>query len=798
MLGVFKRNINRLIAFKREDESWIKFAGRVRRKLRTRSFSKKEVGREELKQLKSVIKSGNLFHGPKVEQFRNEFAKLYGVRYAITSTSGTAAIHVALAVINPDPGDEIITTPITDMGTIIPIIYQNAIPVFADIHPDTWTIDPKSLEKAITPKTKGIIAVHIFGGVCDMDAILDVAKKHNIPVIEDCAQAHFAEYKHQLVGTIGDIGCFSLQQSKQIITGEGGMTITNNSEYGDRGTLFVDKGWNRPVPGARQYIMPGMNYRMTELQAAVGIAQLRKLKSITERRNRNGNLLTEQLMKVDGITPQYVGEGDKHTYLFVAFTVNPDAPFTADVLARTLSEQGVSVSAHYTGKPIYLCSEPLMKKQFYGNSHFPFDHPNARQDITYEPGMCPVAEDVLNRLVLLNTTERYSEKDVRNVANEVTQAVSKLSRNINNPGWSPPNKSKQKATENEVGQTISNSPQNSLYRESSNDSKYKVGIIGCGEISRYHAEAYQANSDVAVTAIADINPDAFKTIASQFSISNCYTDYHEMLANEQLDIISICTWPGLHAEMTVAAAERGVKAIFCEKPMAVNLGEADSMINACQQSGAKLVISHQLRFNPHITKAKELIESGVIGEPSLVWGHYKGCLLNMGTHVVDAMRYILGDPKTDWVLGQIERKKDSYNRGHRIEEIAEALIQFSNGTRGLLETGDLAISEFGCHIYGSEGQLDVALNKLLLQSKDQKGWQQIQLPAVKEHGPAVAELIACLNGEVEQHRNNVHQARMTLEILMAIFESVRTHGVVCPPVTISESPLDVMVESGIL
>ena len=112
----------------------------------------------------------------------------------------------------------------------------------------------------------------------------------------------------------------------------------------------------------------------------------------------------------------------------------------------------------------------------------------------------------------------------------------------------------------------------------------------------------------------------------------------------------------------------------------------------------------------------------MIGEPSLVWGHYKGCLLNMGTHVVDAMRYILGDPKTDWVLGQIERKKDSYNRGHRVEEIAEALIQFSNGTRGLLETGDLAISEFGCHIYGSEGQLDVALNRLLIQSKEHKGW----------------------------------------------------------------------------
>ena len=790
MLGPFKK----LMAFKRTDESWIEFVSRARRTLHKRSLSKKEIGKEELKQLKSVIKSGNLFHGPKVEQFRNEFAKLYGVRHAITSTSGTAAIHVALAMINPDPGDEIITTPITDMGTIIPIIYQNAIPVFADIHPDTWTIDAKSLEKAITPKTKGIIVVHMFGGVCDMDAILDVAKRHNLPVIEDCAQAHLAEYKHRLVGTIGDIGCFSFQQSKQMITGDGGMTITNNSEYADIGKLFVDKGWNRSAPvGAREYTILGMNYRMTELQAAVGIAQLRKAKSITERRNRNGTLLTESLMKVDGITPQYVGEGNKHTYWFYGFTVEPDAPFTAEALMRRLSDRGVSVSIHYIGKPIFLCSEPLMKKQFYGNSHFPFDYPNARQDITYEPGMCPVAEDVLNRLVLLNITERYSEKDIKNVANEISQTVNRLSR-----GWQPSQISKDAidGTDGTVSTTSQN--RNSSGSQPSNKSAYKVGIIGCGEIFRYHAEAYQANSDVDITAIADINPDALKTIASEFSIPNCYADYHEMFEKEQFDIVSICTWPGLHAEMTVAAAEHGVKAIFCEKPMAVNLGEADRMIDACNQNGAMLLISHQLRFNPHIHKAKQLVESGAIGEPRLVWGHYDTSLLNKGTHVVDAMRYILSDPKTDWVLGQIERKKDSYNRGHRVEEIAEALIQFSNGARGLIETGDLAISEFGCHIYGSEGQLGVALNKLLIQSKDRKGWQQIQLPTVKEHGPAIAELIACLNGKIEKHRNDAHQARMTMEILMAIFESVQTHGVVRPPVTVSESPLDLMVESGVL
>ena len=769
MLGMFSKKIHRLITAKREDESWIKFAGRARRKLRAKSLLKKEVGREELRQLKSVIKSGKLFHGTKVEQFRNDFAKLYGVRYAITSTSGTAAIHVAVAMLNPNPGDEIIVPPITDMGTIIPIMYQNAIPIFADVHPDTWMINPEVLEKTITPKTKAIIVVHLFGGVCDMDAIIEIAQKHNLPVIEDCAQAHGAEYKNQLVGTIGDIGCFSFQHTKQITTGDGGMTITNNSEYGNIGMLFVDKGWNRSAPGARQYPILGMNYRMTELQAAVGIAQLRKLKSIAERRNRNGNLLNELLMKVDGIKPQQIDEGNKNTYLYYTFTVEPDLPFTAENLARKLSGQGIPASTHYIGKPIFLCSEPLMKKQLYGNSHFPFDYPNTRQEITYEPGMCPVAGDILRRLVLLNITERYSEKDVKDVAKGVSQAVNKLSRSMNNPGW-----------------------------RASNKAKYKAGIIGCGKISRNHAQAYYSQPDVVVTALADINPDALKTMASEFSVPNCYNDYREMLTSEQLDIVSICTWPGSHAEMTIAAAEQGVKAILCEKPMAVNLGEADKMIDACQQNGTKLVIVHQIRFNPYVNKAKQLIETGVIGEPQLVWGHYSSSLLNKGTHTVDTMRYMLGDPKTEWVLGQIERKKDSYDRGHQVEEIAEALIQFSNGTRGLIESGDLAKSEFGCHIYGSEGQLNVTFDELFLQSKAHKGWQQIKLPAVREHEATLTELIACLNGQIEKHRGNAHQARMTLEILMAIFESVRIHGVVRPLVAVKESPLELMVGSGIL
>jgi dTDP-4-amino-4,6-dideoxygalactose transaminase len=392
--------------------------------VRTKPFpSGKRVGQEELAQLEQVIASGNLFHGAKVQQFRQEFAEMFGVKYAVTSTSGTAAIHVGVAMVNPSPGDEIITSSITDIGTIIPIIYQNAIPIFADVQPDTWNMDAKDLERKITPKTKAILVIHLFGNACDMDAILEVAKRHNLPVLEDCAQAHLSAYKGRLVGTLGDIGCFSFQQSKHMLTGDGGMTITNTEEYGARGTFFVDKGLNRGWAGAQRYPMLGMNYRMTELQAAVGIAQLQKLKSVTTARNRVGNLLSELIADVPGVTPQRVINGGVHTYWKYGLTIAPSLPFTASQFAQALSKEGIPAAAHYIGKPIFLCQEALVRQQIFGSSHHPFDHPDTREGLSYEPGQCPVTENILNRMVTVGVNQFLGEADAQDIAKAIRKVV---------------------------------------------------------------------------------------------------------------------------------------------------------------------------------------------------------------------------------------------------------------------------------------------------------------------------------------------------------------------------------------
>lgn len=401
--------------------------------VRRRPFpSGKKVGKEELKELVDVIDCGRLFRwsGTKVKQFEQEFAALLGVPYAIASTSGTAAIHVAIGMVNPSPGDEIIVGPITDIGTVIPILFQTAIPIFADSDPETLNLDPEDVERKITPKTKAILPVHLFGNPCDMEALLAIGKKHGIPIIEDCSQAHLALYQGRKVGTIGDIGCFSLQESKHMTCGDGGITVTSNEEYGVRGMLFADKGWHRADYGPRRYSVLGMNYRMTELQGAVMCAQVRKVSDVVSRRRRNGELLTQLLEGTEGVRPQKVLPGCHSSYWLYALMVQPDAGFTADEFARALRAEGVPCGAHYIGKPIYLCHEAVRSLRLFGESRFPFDHPNARPGITYEEGQCPVTEDILNRMVTLPLNEFMGEEEMHDIQRAV-QKVACLLRSGN-------------------------------------------------------------------------------------------------------------------------------------------------------------------------------------------------------------------------------------------------------------------------------------------------------------------------------------------------------------------------------
>ncbi|NPV09787.1 MAG: DegT/DnrJ/EryC1/StrS family aminotransferase [Anaerolineae bacterium] len=395
---------------------------------RTAEFPRRTpFGDEEVELVTRAIRSQNLFWsgGTMVNEFEKEFAGLYGVRHATASSSGTAAIHVAVGTIDPEPGDEIITGPITDAGSIVPIVYQNAIPIFADINSD-YCMDPEDVERKITPRTKAIMAVHLFGNPCDMDAMTDIARRHGIFLIEDCSQAHLTEYKGRLLGTFGDIAAFSLQQSKHMTTGDGGVTITNRDDLAGRMAGFRDKGWaRRPGWGPRTYLFLAPNYRMTELQGAVGLAQLPKVRAVVERRNQLGDYLTSLIGDLPGLDPAPVTPGGKHSYWLYPLRVKEG---TAEEFARALSAEGVPAGAGYIGQPIFLCMEALAGKKTFGASGHPFDGCHGGRQIQYTAGMTPRAEEELQHMVTLSLNENYTRADIEDMAGAIRKVAEGLAR----------------------------------------------------------------------------------------------------------------------------------------------------------------------------------------------------------------------------------------------------------------------------------------------------------------------------------------------------------------------------------
>ncbi|MFD0867618.1 UDP-4-amino-4-deoxy-L-arabinose--oxoglutarate aminotransferase [Chlamydia abortus] len=376
----------------------------------------KRFGLEEVKELIEAMEQNTLFYhfGNKVKQFLHDFNELYGVKYSVAASSGTAAIHVALGAAGVTVGDEVITSPITDQGTLIGILYQNAIPVFADLDPHTYNMTPESIEARITERTKAIVVVHLAGNPCDMDPIMAVARKHGIKVIEDCAQSYMCRYKGRLAGTIGDYGCFSTNDFKHISTGDGGIVTVNSGEEEDYYVThaFADKNYNRfgnLFNRDLAYLAP--NYRMTELQGAVGIAQLKKLEWICNRRKEYGDRITAGIQGLPGISPHRITEGGESSYWFYMLRIKEEElTCTREEFCEALKAEGIPNTPGYIKTVVYLQSL-FQERHAYPGSHYPFD----LTGITYEKGLCPTAEQILDTAVRLSVDEFYTDQDVEDI-----------------------------------------------------------------------------------------------------------------------------------------------------------------------------------------------------------------------------------------------------------------------------------------------------------------------------------------------------------------------------------------------
>ncbi len=375
----------------------------------------------ELAQLKEVIEQGNLFYtaGNKVLQMEQEMARRHGVRFAVATTSGTASIHTAMIAAGISPGDEVIVTPITDMGSLVPILFQGAIPVFADLDPHSYTLDPKSVESAITERTRSVLAVHLWGNACDLEALKAICDRHNLILIEDCAQAWGCTYQGKPIGTIGSIGCFSLNEFKHISCGDGGVVITNDEALASRLRLATDKGYNRE-PGAvvRNATFLANNYRMTELQGAVAVAQFTKLDDIVAARRAWCEELSRRLGDVEGISLPKPTAGCNPSWWFYMMRVQPDVlKADADTFVEALHAEGLQVSAHYIGRCVY--EYPIFV------NHSAYDHashPFSQQ--AYAKGLCPEAEDIIDKAVILPVNEAFTQTDL----DEISFAVRRLAK----------------------------------------------------------------------------------------------------------------------------------------------------------------------------------------------------------------------------------------------------------------------------------------------------------------------------------------------------------------------------------
>lgn len=375
----------------------------------------KRFGEPELQQLREALEQNTLFywHGKKTKELCQKFAALAGTEYGVANTSGTAAIHVALGALGVTVGDEVITSPITDMGSVIGILYQNALPVFADLDPRTYNLDPASVEKCITPRTKAIVVVHLAGNPADMDAILEIARRHNVAVIEDCAQSYGCYYQGKHIGGLGDIGCFSLNDFKHLSAGDGGMCVMNGRTLYEKAAAFADKNYSRVASTAVknvEFLAP--NYRMNELTAAVGLAQLDRMDWICAQRNAYGEKLTAAISDLPGILTPEIRKGNKSSYWFYMLRIDEAvAKVSRNEFAEALNAEGVPAQAGYIPTCVY--EYPLFVNQnAYPGSHYPYDNP-VYGKVEYKHGICPVAEQILETAVKLNVNEFYTEQDLQ-------------------------------------------------------------------------------------------------------------------------------------------------------------------------------------------------------------------------------------------------------------------------------------------------------------------------------------------------------------------------------------------------
>lgn len=356
-----------------------------------------ELSDAEIEAAAAVLRSGRLVQGPQTEAFERRFAEVVGAKHAIATSSGTAALHVAYMALL-EPGSDVLVPTFSHISTASMVHFAGCRPVLCDIDPRTFTLDLDDAERRLTPNTRAIVGVHLFGNACAIDEVLKFARAHGLRVVWDAAQAHGTRYRGRDVGSFPDLVCYSFYPTKNLFVGEGGMITTNDDELAERCRLLRSHGQTRKY----EHPVLGFNYRLTEVEAAIGLKQLERLDERVRRRRENAAFLTERLSRLDGIQTPYVPEGVEHSYHQYSILVDPETlGRTRDELARALHEQGVGTGVHYP-RPIH--KQPAFER-LLGEQHL------------------PVSERVAERILSLPVHPALTRDDLERICTAVERAV---------------------------------------------------------------------------------------------------------------------------------------------------------------------------------------------------------------------------------------------------------------------------------------------------------------------------------------------------------------------------------------
>lgn len=352
------------------------------------------IGQEEISAVNDVMKSGMLASGDRVAEFEKKFADFCGSNYAVAINNGTAALHAALLTAGIGPGDEVIVPAFSFVATASAVAMCGAKPVFADVDEKTFNISPQQVAERVTPKTKAVIGVHLFGQPCDIEALQEICVSHSLKFIEDAAQAHGALYKNARTGSFGHLACFSFYATKNMITGEGGMVTTSDKAYNERLRLLINHGQSEKY----LHTHLGYNYRMTDIGAAIGLVQLKKLEKFNLRRRKNAEYYNATL-SVKGLVLPFVGPARNHVYHQYVVRLSEEFPMNRMTFMEYLKAKGIGSAIHY---PI-----PLHRQPLFG--------------LENDPDPCPVATGLSGSVLSLPVHPLLDQKELSYICDTINR-----------------------------------------------------------------------------------------------------------------------------------------------------------------------------------------------------------------------------------------------------------------------------------------------------------------------------------------------------------------------------------------